>query len=99
MLSSSSFTKGMGIPGPAVELMRVFMPGWSEMATMAHALRYDLTILSGTQPGKPLLTGRWAALVAPTVVAVGSRSEPFFHHGAEALVRILPNAYEKSSLN
>lgn len=90
------FAKGMGIPDPAVNLMRLFMPGWSKMADMAHTLRYDLTILVGTQAGKPLPAGRWAADTAPTLVAVGSRSEAFFHHGAQALVGILPNAQYRS---
>jgi pimeloyl-ACP methyl ester carboxylesterase len=86
------FAKGMGIPDPAVDLMRLFMPGWSKMAGMAHTVRYDLTILEGTQTGKPLPAGRWAADTAPTLVAVGSRSEAFFHLGAQALAGMLPNA-------
>jgi pimeloyl-ACP methyl ester carboxylesterase len=90
------FAKGMGIPEPAVNLMRLLMPGWSKMADMAHTLRYDLTILAGTQTGKPLPPERWAADTAPTLVAVGSRSEAFFHHGAQALAGILPNAQYRS---
>lgn len=86
------FAKGMGIPDRAVDLMRLFMPGWSKMAGMAHTLRYDLTILAGTQTGKPLPAGRWTADTAPTLVVVGSRSEAFFHHGAQAVAGILPNA-------
>jgi pimeloyl-ACP methyl ester carboxylesterase len=86
------FTKGMGIPGPAVTIMRYVMPGWSNMTDMAHTVPYDLAILSGTQSGKPLPATRWADLTAPTLVAVGSRSEAFFHHGAQALVRSLPHA-------
>jgi pimeloyl-ACP methyl ester carboxylesterase len=91
------FAKGMGIPDPAVDLMRLFMPGWSKMAGMAHTVRYDLTILEGTQTGKSLPAERWAADTTPTFVAVGSRSEAFFHHGAQALAGMLPNA-EYSSL-
>ena len=87
------FTKGMGIPGPAVALMRLFMPGWSKMAGMSHTLRYDLSLLAGTQTGKPLPAGRWAAVTAPILVEVGSKSEAFFHHGAESLARTLPNAH------
>ncbi len=86
------FMKGMGIPGFAVTMMRWLMPGWSKMAGMAHTLRYDLTILEGTQSGKPLPGERWAMAMAPTLVVVGSKSEPFFHDGAKALVRNLPNA-------
>ncbi|HMJ21111.1 MAG TPA: alpha/beta fold hydrolase [Terriglobales bacterium] len=90
------FAKGMGIPSIAVTLMRLLMPGWSKMAGMAHTLPYDLTILAGTQAGKPLPSKRWAATAAPTQVVVGGKSEPFFHNGARALVEILPNAQYRS---
>lgn len=90
------FTKGMGIPGPGVTLMRVFMPGWSKMAAMAQTAPYDLAILNGTQTGQSLPSNRWTAVTAPTLVAVGGRSEPFFHNGAKSLVKMLPNAEYKS---
>jgi len=86
------FTRGMGIPTIAVTLMRLLMPGWSRMAGMAHTLPYDLTIMAGTQTGKPLPAKRWAAATAPTLVMVGGRSEAFFHNGARALTTILPDA-------
>jgi pimeloyl-ACP methyl ester carboxylesterase len=84
------FTKGMGIPAFAVTLMRFLMPGWSKMAAVAHTLPYDLTILAGTQSGKPLPVQRWASLTVPTQVVVGSKSEPFFHNGAKSLAALLP---------
>ena len=90
MPSSSSLPRVWAFRDFAVGLMRVCMPGWSKMATMAHTLRYDLTILGGTQTGRPLPNGRWTANT-PTLVAVGSRSEAFFHHGARALAGILPS--------
>lgn len=86
------FTKGMGIPAFAVTLMRIFMPGWSKMAAFAHTLQYDLAVLEGTQTGNPLPAARWTATRAQTLVVVGSRSEPFFHNGAQALVPLLPHA-------
>ena len=86
------FTKSMGIPVVFVILMRLFMPGWSKMAGIAHTLPYDLTILAGTQSGKPLPAERWASTQAPTLVMVGGKSEAFFHNGAKALTDILPDA-------
>jgi len=76
--------------------MRLLMPGWSKMAGMAHTLPYDLAILAGTQEGKPLLAKRWAAITAPTLVMVGSKSEGFFHSGAKALTETLPTAQYRS---
>jgi pimeloyl-ACP methyl ester carboxylesterase len=86
------FRRGMGIPGPFVHLMRWLMPGWAGMAKVAHTLPYDLAILAGTQSGRPLPVGRWASATGPVLVMVGSRSEPFFHTGAQALVRLVANA-------
>jgi pimeloyl-ACP methyl ester carboxylesterase len=86
------FTKGMGIPAIAVTLMRLLMPGWSKMADVAHTLPYDLTILAGTQAGKPLPAKRWTSTTVMTLVMVGGKSEGFFHSGARALVDILPHA-------
>jgi pimeloyl-ACP methyl ester carboxylesterase len=76
------FTRGIGIPPFGVTLMRFLMPGWSKMAGMAHTLPYDLTVLEGTQSGKPLPMQRWISNTTPTLVMVGSRSESFFHSGA-----------------
>lgn len=85
------FAKGMGIPPAAVTLMRFFMPGWSQMTAIAHTIPYDLALLEGLQTGRPLSGSRWSGTTAPVLVAVGGRSEPFFHSGAKALASSLPN--------
>lgn len=86
------FGRGMGLPGFVVTLMRWLMPGWGKMRATARTLPYDLQILAGTQSGRPLPAGRWAGVHAETLVAVGSKSEPFFHSGAQALVPMLERA-------
>jgi pimeloyl-ACP methyl ester carboxylesterase len=90
------FSKAMGIPALGVTFMRLFMPAWGDMAKVAHTAPYDLMILAGTQSGKPLPAHRWATATAPTLVAVGAKSEPFFHTGAKALTGILPAAQYRS---
>ena len=90
------FTKGMGIPSFGVTMMRFLMPGWRKMCAMAHTIPYDLSILEGTQMGQPLPAERWKNVGLPVKVAVGSRSEPFFHSGAKGLVEILPSARYES---
>uniref|UniRef100_Q025P0 Alpha/beta hydrolase fold n=1 Tax=Solibacter usitatus (strain Ellin6076) TaxID=234267 RepID=Q025P0_SOLUE len=90
------FNKGMGIPKPGVLFMRLMLPAWADMLKLAHTVPYDLTILSGTQSGKPLPRDRWFDATAPTMVAVGAKSEPFFHTGAKALVELLPTGNYKS---
>jgi pimeloyl-ACP methyl ester carboxylesterase len=89
------FNKGMGVPRPGVLLMKLFLPAWENMLKLAHTAPYDLMILSGTQSGNPLPCDRWSHANAPTMVAVGATSEPFFHSGAKALAGVLPSvSYE-----
>jgi pimeloyl-ACP methyl ester carboxylesterase len=90
------FTKGMGIPAAGVTFMRLLMPAWRDMANVAHTAPYDLTILAGTQSGKPLPAQRWAPTTSPGMVAVGAKSEPFFHSGAKALNGVLPASQYRS---
>jgi pimeloyl-ACP methyl ester carboxylesterase len=90
------FVDGMGIPKPGVLLMRLLMPAWADMVRLAHTVPYDLMILTGTQAGKPLSRNRWPHATAPTMVAVGTKSEPFFHSGAKGLVGLLPGVRYKS---
>ncbi len=84
------FVEGMGIPKPGVLFMRVLMPAWSDMVRLAPTIPYDLMLLDGTQNGKPLPADRWPHASSPVMVAVGAKSEPFFHTGAKALIGLLP---------
>jgi pimeloyl-ACP methyl ester carboxylesterase len=84
------FGKGMGIPAPGVTFMRLLMPAWSDMTKIAHTAPYDLMVLAGMQSGKPLPADRWTSATSPAIVAVGAKSEPFFHSGAKALTGRLP---------
>jgi pimeloyl-ACP methyl ester carboxylesterase len=90
------FNKGMGIPKPGILFMQLLMPAWADMLKLAHTAPYDLMILAGTQSGKPLPRDRWCHANAPAVVAVGAKSEPFFHSGAKALAGLLPTVSYKS---
>ncbi|MEO8262839.1 MAG: alpha/beta hydrolase [Pseudolysinimonas sp.] len=87
---SAFFREAMGIPAPFVALMHL-MPSWGQGVRVAHTLAYDFAVLEGTQDGMPLPTQRWAGMRAPGIVMVGSRSEPFFHTGAQALAALLPS--------
>ena len=89
------FVEAVGVPSFGVTIMRFAMPGWSKMVGMANTTLYDLALLEGVQNGTPLPKNRWAANM-PTVVMVGSRSEPFFHSGARALTEVLPHCEYKT---
>ena len=85
------FMKQVGASGVIVALMR-FMPVWSKLKVVAHTIPYDFTILDGRQAGKPLPTGRWAAVTTPTLVMDGGKSDPWIRHATASLAQILPNA-------
>jgi len=90
------FGKGMGIPAPGVTFMRLMLPAWRDMTAIVHTAPYDLKILAGTQSGRPLPPDRWSRGTSPTMVAVGAKSEAFFHNGAEALTGMLPGSEYRS---
>jgi hypothetical protein len=84
-------SKGLGIPGLGVALMR-FMPGWRAMVDMAHTLPYDLAITREVQSGTPLRADRWQSVQSPALVLTGGKSEAYFHTGAGSLAAILRDA-------
>jgi pimeloyl-ACP methyl ester carboxylesterase len=69
---------------------------WVDMTKIAHTAPYDLMVLAGTQSGKPLPADRWTPATSPAMVAVGAKSEPFFHSGAKALTGRLPRVEYRS---
>ena len=86
----SFFVEAVGVPAFMVAIMRL-LPMWSRAKAIVPTTRYDFAVLEGTQNGSPLPSARWAAMTAPGLVLVGSRSEPFFHSGAKALAATVPS--------
>jgi pimeloyl-ACP methyl ester carboxylesterase len=86
----SFFVDAVGVPRFAVAIMRL-MPMWRRAKEVVHSTRYDFAVLAGAQDGAPLPADRWAAVRAPGLVMVGSKSEPFFHSGARALAATVPS--------
>lgn len=85
------FMREVGMPALLVQLMR-FMPAWSKLKRVAHTLSYDAAVMDGTQDGRPLPEGRWSDVTVPTLVIAGGKSDPWMHHGTQALADALPNA-------
>ena len=83
------FIEALGVPRAAVGVMRL-TPMWRDAKKIAHTLPYDFAVLEGTQTGRSLPVERWSALLAPTLVMVGSKSPAFFHHTAATLAAALP---------
>jgi pimeloyl-ACP methyl ester carboxylesterase len=84
------FIEAVGVPRFMVAIMRL-LPMWSRAKAIVPTTRYDFAVLEGTQTGAPLPADRWAALTAPGLVLVGSKSEPFFHSAARALAAAVPS--------
>lgn len=83
-------TAAFAPPTEVLSMMRKD-PTWTAWEKVAHSLVYDAAVLGDTQSGRPLPAGRWASATAPTLVVTGELSPPFFHHGAAALVDVLPH--------
>jgi pimeloyl-ACP methyl ester carboxylesterase len=87
-------TKGMGVPGMIVTLMRL-TPFWPKLKAVAHTLPYDWAVMGDTMAGKPLTAETWAAVTVPTLVIAGEKSPPQLRRAAEALVEVLPDARQR----
>lgn len=67
-------------------------PRWAATEAVAHTLAYDGAIMGDTMRGSPLPLKKWADVTVPTLVMDGGASPAFMHHGARALVDVLPDA-------
>ena len=89
-------TKGMGVPGFVVTMMR-FMPGvWPRLTAVANTLPYDALMVDGYMAGKPLPAGTWKNVTVPTLVMDGEKGVEALHHAAVAVAKILPNAQHRT---
>lgn len=84
------FIEAIGVPPFGVAIMRL-LPLWRDAKSVVPTVRYDFAVLAGTQNGKPLPAERWRGMLAPGLVLVGSKSEAFFHAGAQALAVAVPS--------
>jgi pimeloyl-ACP methyl ester carboxylesterase len=86
-----TFLRGLGMPPALVAVMR-FLPGWRQMVAMAPTISHDLSVLSGTQLGRPLPPGLAEGVSSPTVIVTGGKSDAFFASAAEAVAAAIPGA-------
>ncbi len=85
------FREAMGIPAPFVGVMRL-LPSWRRAKAIAHTLRYDFARArrsAGRDSRCPPIAGRHCRARGSSWS--GSKSEPFFHTGAQALAELLPS--------
>ncbi|MGO2931888.1 alpha/beta fold hydrolase [Microbacterium sp.] len=84
----------LGAPALMIWAMRAMVGPWRTMVAMAPTTVYDTRLCMGLQDGKPLSTDRWKALRAPSLVLVGSKSEPFMQSGTRELAALTDAGHE-----
>jgi pimeloyl-ACP methyl ester carboxylesterase len=89
------FMRFVGLPRFLIATMPLF-PAWKKLKAAAPTLVYDATVMEGTQAGRPLPAGRWAAAGLPVLVADGTKSPTWLHRASDAVAAILPNATRRS---
>lgn len=87
------FMKTVGMPGFAIAMMSIMMPGiWRQLRGVAHTLPYDFAQLGDTQRGAAMpdeLVQACAKVRVPTLVASGGKSPPYMAHAAKRLAECI----------
>jgi hypothetical protein len=78
------FMRFVGTPAIFTAIMPL-TPVWGKLKAVAPTLPYDIAICHGHQQGKALTEAEWAAVKAPTLVAVGGKSPAWMTNGTRAL--------------
>lgn len=84
-------TRAANMPAEFVGPMKA-EPFWPALEAVAHTIAYDGTFVADVMKGNPLPRQRWASISIPLLVVDSSGSPEWFHHGAMALVDLLPHA-------
>ncbi|MEV6273122.1 alpha/beta hydrolase [Kribbella sp. NPDC051936] len=85
------FTKGIGLPGAFVTMMKL-MPAWKPMKAIAHTLPYDAQVLGGNCFGDPMDATQWAGIEQPVLVVNGGKSPTWMKNSTRALAAAVPGA-------
>ncbi|TCC41775.1 alpha/beta fold hydrolase [Kribbella speibonae] len=85
------FTKGIGLPGIFVTMMKL-MPAWKPMKAIAHTLPYDAQVLGQNCFGEPMDTEQWAPIEQPVLVVNGGKSPGWMKASTRALAAAVPGA-------
>jgi pimeloyl-ACP methyl ester carboxylesterase len=85
------FMKFVGTPAVFTAIMPL-TPVWGKLKAVAPTLPYDITIVHDHQRGTPYTPGEWAAVKAPTLVAVGGKSPAWMANATRTLADALPDA-------
>ena len=85
------FTKGIGLPGIFVTMMKL-MPAWKPMKAIAHTLPYDAQVVGDNCFGDPMDASQWASIQQPVQVVSGGKSPAWMKTSTRALADAIPGA-------
>src|SRR5437773_4829715 len=85
-------TQAVGIPAEYIGGMKQDPATWAGMTGVAHTIAYDAAFVGDVMLGRPLPTDRWAKVSVPVLVVDGGASDPWMHHAADAIAKVLPHA-------
>jgi pimeloyl-ACP methyl ester carboxylesterase len=85
------FMRFVGTPAAFTAIMPL-TPVWGKLKAAAPTLPYDIAIVRDHQRGTPYTPGEWAAVKAPTLVAVGGKSPAWMTNATRTLADALPDA-------
>jgi pimeloyl-ACP methyl ester carboxylesterase len=84
-------TKGVGLPGYMVALMKL-MPAWKGLKALARTLPYDATVVGENGFGAPLDPSQWSTIDQPVLVVNGGKSPAWMKTSTRALAGVVPGA-------
>jgi len=85
------FTKGIGLPGIFVTMMKL-MPAWKHLKAMAPTLPYDARVVGANVAGRPLDAAQWAGIESPVLTVYGGKSPAWMKTSVRAVADAVPGA-------
>jgi len=78
----------VGVPAPAVVMMRLMPWIWPKLVAVAHTLPYDAAVMTAFR----IPRARFASIDVPTLVMNGSKTDSRLREAAQAIVGVVPGA-------
>jgi hypothetical protein len=78
----------VGVPRPAVVMMRLMPWIWRKLAAVAHTLPYDAAVMTDFRIPREL----FASVTMPVIVMSGSKTDPRLAEVARTIAAMIPNA-------
>jgi pimeloyl-ACP methyl ester carboxylesterase len=88
--------EGMGAPRILASMLRLVVPMWSTLKSVAHTLPYDYAVMGETVGGRPLDPQPWASITTPVLVIDGGKSPDSLRRAADEIAVLLPHSRRRT---